>query len=222
MSYEIYWDWYGRIAKTSFRTGVRVAVPPLLEPVTVAEAAMHSGIDAYGSPPEFPQENLIASMISAARDICERYLGRSLCPQVLQFSAHCFPDSDYIELPFGPVRGIESVVYNDGTGDVLMGTSEYVADIDIDPARIYTVYGTSWPAITPRPGGLKIRYASGYTIGTDSPNELPLPPSLRAAILLTFGHLYENRETTSAVKLEEIPQGAVYLMQPYKLRLGMA
>ena len=225
MNYETsFWTWYGQQIRQELKWGVRVVAPPTVEPVTLAEAALHSGIDTWGSPAEYPDQALIEAMIKASRDMCERYLGRSLAPQTVMWSGHNFPATEFIELPFGPVLGIESITYNDGTGDVMLGTSSYLLDNEIEPACVYTLNGAAWPTISPRPGGVRIRYVAGYTIDGDSPNEWPLPPSLRSAILLTFGHLYENRETTRTEgnPVTEIPMGARYLMDPYRLRIGMA
>jgi hypothetical protein len=68
----------------------------------------------------------------------------------------------------------------------------------------------------------------GYTLASsyfgNSPDE-PLPASIKAAMLLMLGHLYENREATNMVSgtgVQELPIGVQALLIPYQLRTSMA
>jgi uncharacterized phiE125 gp8 family phage protein len=104
--------------------------------------------------------------------------------------------------------------------ETVIDPATYVVDSWVEPCVIAAV--STWPTLTPRAGQVRIRYVAGYTLPGDSPQEYPLPYSLRAAILLVLGHMYENRENTTALDLETLPLGAHQLMDPYRLRLGMA
>lgn len=42
-----------------------------------------------------------------------------------------------------------------------------------------------------------------------------------AAILLILGHLYENREAVTNVTLSSAPLGALNLLQPYRVGMGV-
>ena len=44
-------------------------------------------------------------------------------------------------------------------------------------------------------------------------------PSIEAAILLILGHLYENREDISVVSVSELPKGAIWNLNPYRIQL---
>jgi hypothetical protein len=44
---------------------------------------------------------------------------------------------------------------------------------------------------------------------------------VRAAILLTCGHLFQNREDTVAVQSFDLPLGSRSLLQPYRIGLGV-
>lgn len=46
-------------------------------------------------------------------------------------------------------------------------------------------------------------------------------PSIEAAILLILGHLYENREDVSITQLSELPKGAIWNLNPYRINLGV-
>jgi hypothetical protein len=68
----------------------------------------------------------------------------------------------------------------------------------------------------------------GYSLADsyygNSPDE-PLPASIKAAILLMLGHLYENREATimpPSASMSELPLGVQSLLTPYQLRTSMA
>ncbi|SIQ99977.1 head-tail connector protein [Pseudacidovorax sp. RU35E] len=47
-----------------------------------------------------------------------------------------------------------------------------------------------------------------------------LNDSIRAAVLLTLGHLFEHREDVAAA-LQELPKGARSLLWPYRIGLGV-
>jgi uncharacterized phiE125 gp8 family phage protein len=226
------------------RYGVRVVVRPTVEQLTLEECRLHLRLDALGSPAEHPDDAWITSMIPTAREYCENYMGRSLAPQTLELSMRQFPGSvnayldplwasvDFapglIELRGGPVAGIESVIYIDGTGTPqIADPSTYGVDVIAEPALIFPAYGTSWPTTQFFPNSVRIRYQAGYDAPGDSPNERPLPYSIRAAMLLMLGHFYNNRENTQAgaggsTLIHEIPFGAQALMDPYVLDKGFA
>ncbi|WP_313818728.1 head-tail connector protein [Cupriavidus sp.] len=47
-------------------------------------------------------------------------------------------------------------------------------------------------------------------------------PEIQAAVLLTVGHLYMNREDTIVgATVAELPRGALDLLQPYRVGLGV-
>jgi hypothetical protein len=46
-------------------------------------------------------------------------------------------------------------------------------------------------------------------------------PSIEAAVLLILGSLYENREDETSIAINELPKGALWLLDPYRLDLGV-
>jgi uncharacterized phiE125 gp8 family phage protein len=215
------------------RYGVKVITPPVGEQITLPEAKLHLRIDDdFSSPSSHPDDPLIESLIAAAREWCEFYAGRSLAPQTLELAADSFPRSGVVScapclpsnyeywalpLPMGPVVSVQTVTVS-GTA-----YSDYVLTTYAEPARLLPLAGGSWPTLTPSADAIKVRYVAGYDLPGASPNPNPLPKSIRAAMLLVLAHLYENREnTTLGPTLQEIPMGAQALLEPYRLRLGMA
>jgi Phage gp6-like head-tail connector protein len=60
-------------------------------------------------------------------------------------------------------------------------------------------------------------YASD--VGTDTTG-IVMNAAIRAACLLTFGHLYANREAVGQEQ-KELPLGVFHLLMPYRLEMGV-
>lgn len=212
------------------RAALRVVVPPTEEPVSVADAGAHLRLDAYGSPPEYPDEALLTTLIPAAREYVEGLSGLVLTPKTLEMTGRSFdslcrwPGDLGILLKTSPITGVESVRYVDGNGDEqTMTGSDWQLDSYAIVPTLFPAYGVStWPSSRDEPNAVRIRFTAGYAAVTGSPTAEVIPQSLRAAILLMLGHLYENREQTTGIKLEEIPLGIQALIEPYRLRLPFA
>lgn len=201
------------------------------EPITLAEARLHLRVDAYGSPPESDDDEWITAQIPAAREYCERELGRALAPRTLEVGTNAFPAvavdrtaGKAFTLPFGPVTSVTSVIYTDSDGvDQTLDSAGYALDPYATPSRVVLTYGSTWPAARASLNSVRIRYVTGYVDAVESPLRPILPRQARAAILLMLGHLYENREATGTDKLLELPLGVMSLLElvPGRERLGM-
>lgn len=65
-------------------------------------------------------------------------------------------------------------------------------------------------------------YAEGAALPADDPNGLVMPASVKAAILLTLGHLYGNREDVVIGTIAtDMPNGAQALLWPYRTDIGV-
>lgn len=221
------------------RFHVRIIVPPIEEPITLEEAAQHLRLDILGedSPPAaYPDEDLILEMISAAREYCEHYIGRSIAKQTLELRTSRFTST--IALPLGPVVSVTQVSYIDKDGNEIIlsdipvdspassppDLADYVLDNFSEPAVLRLPYGGSWPTdVRGDPDGVRIQYVVGYSLPTDSPIEgEPLPKSIKAAIKLYLGHLYENREATAENPPQELVLSLKALLDPYRQRSNFA
>jgi uncharacterized phiE125 gp8 family phage protein len=208
---------------------VIVISEPTNEQISLDQARLHLRLDSYGSPPEHADDQWILDSIPAAREWCETECGRAFAPQVLELVLPAFPirrydyGGDEIRLPMGPILGGISVSYRDSDGVLqVMDPSLYVADVASDIGYIYPLIGSCWPSVGRVPNAVRVRYTAGYTTEDESPNDAPLPRRLRSAMLLVLGHLYENREETTELKLENLPIGAKSLMDGLRLRMGFA
>lgn len=189
-------------------------VSPTVEPISMATARLHLRLDTSGSPPSHPDDSLVSSLITAVRQNAEDYTGLKIASGTYEVRADSFKDFN-IELQTWPVTAISSVSYVDMNDDVqTLASSEYTLDTYARPARLKAT--TTFPAAKE----VTIRFIAGFTDG-QSPNPYPMPISLESAMLLMLGHLYDNREAVSLDQSYERPLGATYLMNPYRISLGL-
>lgn len=206
--------------------GYRV-ITVLAEPITLAQAWRHLRIDVMGSPAEGPDDEWLTEIgIPAARDWCESYLGMAVAPQIIEAATNSFPYGA-IPLAYGPVRAIDSIVYEQDDGAHEMDDDDYALNVYTSPNQVGTSIGAAWPAAVNYANSVRVRYFAGYGDFGGSPIEtIPLPAGIRAAMLLTLGHLYENRESVvvnaGALVGLEVPNGAKALLERYRIRLSTA
>jgi uncharacterized phiE125 gp8 family phage protein len=206
----------------------RVIVRPTVEPVSLAEARLHLRLDVYDSPAMHPDDDLVTAQISAAREVAEKFIGRAIAVQTLEIGLDEFPGGtvgscrraqEPIALP--GLLSLLSVTYVDGTGSHSL--TSYQLDQFTSPPCLRPAAGEDWPIVSEdTANAVRVRYLAGYTALGDSPDTDPLPSPVQSAILLILGHLYENREDTAPITIEEIPMGAKWLLRPYRLESALA
>ena len=103
-----------------------------------------------------------------------------------------FPGRGAFQLPRSPLITLDSIKYDDEDGiEQTLGASVYGVDsVGEMPARIWLKGGESWPTTYPDAlETVRVLFTAGYgTAGAD------VPASIRAALLLLLGNLFENRE----------------------------
>jgi uncharacterized phiE125 gp8 family phage protein len=193
----------------------KVIEGPEAEPITTAEARVHLEAQAYEDSDVDPLDDaMIEAMLAAARESCEDFLGLSLATKTLEVALDTFPDDgEAVDLPFGPVREIQSVNWGDDSGQEL-DLADFVLDNYRFPNQLRTTATSGWTAVTSYPNVIKVRYLAGY--GVDSDGGEALPKVLRQAILVELTNLYENRGDAP------LSSAAEALMRPRRVRLGMA
>lgn len=142
--------------------GSVVTVPPVIEPVTVAEIREFMGIGNTG---DVTRDPVIKYRIKAARLWCEAYTNRYFMQQTLtlhqsQF-CECACDCNDCAIPLKlPVQSIVSVKYLDANGvDTTLANTEYAADAI--NACLVPAYGKSWPVARNQPSSVRIEYLVG-------------------------------------------------------------
>lgn len=189
--------------------GYKLKTGPSVEPVSSTEAKLHLKIDS-----DTTDDTLIAALITAARETAENYTGRALINQIWELAINEFPDDDFIELPPSPLSSITSLIYQDADGVNTTASSStlYEPDLYSVPGRLCLRYGQAWPTARDIQNSITVTYVSGYGSAGSS-----VPGAIKAAILLIIGHLYENREAVDLNNLEELPMGAKFLLEPYRV-----
>lgn len=209
-------------------SGVKVIAPPTEEPLTIEECRAHLEAPIYGdSDVDAIDDEMILGWLGAAREHCEGFLGLSLSQRVLELALDRFPSSckdgtTGIDLPFGPVIEVREVIVSDPSSDSSpsdLASTDYMLDDYSSPPRLYPAAGLSWPAVQGT-NAIKVRYLAGY--GVDSDGGTELPRVFRAAILLTLGDLYCNREDSTEKAMTSLPNGVEALLRPHRVLLGMA
>lgn len=177
------------------------------EVITLAQARSHLNLTATGSPPtHFDDDYIEDFLIPTAREAVEQYIGRAVVLQTVKYTMTGWQD---IYLPFCTLAEIESVKYDDTNGDEqTLAASGYwfTADGKLIMREL--------PGLDDAPDNVRITYTTGYDLEASPPDLLP--NSLKQAMFLLIGHLYENRESTNPMEVKELPLGFYSLLTPYR------
>lgn len=192
-----------------FKVMRKVITAPTTEPISTTEAKLYLKVD------DSTDDTLIASLIKAVRQACEKYTGRQLITATLEANLDEFPDKseDYtFELYGCPVSKINSIKYYDSS-DVLqtLSTSVYLADYVSEPSRVSLAIGQSWPDVSGRINAVVINYECGYGSASS------VPDAIKAGLYLHLGHLYENRQDVTKEAVNELPFGSKSLYDFYRV-----
>lgn len=178
--------------------GVKV-ITAATQQILTADLRAHCRIDGTD------EDALLVGFLAAAVAHAEHYTGRSIGSQTLELALDEFPAGP-IELPQGPVTSITSIKYIDESEveQTLSSTLYTLDDYSIKCWAIPAV-DTEWPDTLACANAVKVRYVAGT-----------LPAAVKSALLLTVGHLYENRESTSPTEVFELPLGVKSLLDTVK------
>lgn len=193
--------------------------PWLVEPISLADARLHLKLDTSGSPASHPDDDLVRALIQAAREWCEAFTRRAFVQRTVRLNLDGFPvDGDEIELWSPPVASVTGITYLDENGaSQTLAASVYTADLDAWPPRISLKLDQTWPATADLPQAVKVTYLAGYSPATSPADyRANVPASVKAAMKLIIGDLYQNREAKAAMQLYENP-AAKALLAPLKV-----
>ncbi|HZP33964.1 MAG TPA: head-tail connector protein [Candidatus Acidoferrales bacterium] len=77
---------------------------------------------------------------------------------------------------------------------------DFLYDPDSEPPRIFPLAGQQWPPVLYVPNAVQIHFTAGYGAAADA-----VPALAKLSILHMIANWYENRESTSAASLKDIP-----------------
>lgn len=187
------------------------------EPVTLAEAKLHLRVDVTDD------DVLIGAMISAARDLVERYTSRTLIYTAYRMTMDMWtwdielPRSPAVEAAANLITGIAyatpRIRYWDN--DYVQQTITYADDdfellLDNNPPLLVLPPSTIWPITAPlQRGAIEIDWIAGYAAGSTG-----IPQLLRLAIMMLVAHWYEHREAVGSFG-SEVPLAVDSVLRLY-------
>lgn len=190
------------------------------EPITLDVARLHLRLDTEGSPQAHPDDALVEALIVAAREAAESYTGLAIAYQSYTLALDEFPDAAIV-LGKWPINAISSITYKDANNATqTVSSADYFLDNYARPGEVALQPTKSWPATAAVANAVVVTFTAGFTDAL-SPDPYPLPKSLKQALLLTIGHLYDHREAVSATEKYEMPMGVISLMTPHRISMGL-
>lgn len=196
---------------------IKVLARGTSEPITLAEAKLHLRVDLSDD------DALITAMISAAREMIERYTGRTLIYTAYRLTLDSWPYD--IELPRSPaveaaadlVTGIAyatpRIRYYDGDGNqqtMTYAASDFDILLDNNPPMLVLTPSGTWPTTySLQRGAIEIDWIAGY--GASSTG---IPQLLRLAIMMLVAHWYEHREAVGSFG-SEVPLAVDSVLRLY-------
>lgn len=174
------------------RRALERTLMPISEPLTLAETKLYLRVDGN------EEDNLIADLISAARDAAEKYLRASLVEQQWKISFDDYAP-DTVLLAYGPVVSVESVTVIDRDGNAQTYSSGlYSLNAGKDALRFDTMLYSH---------RIEIVYNTGY----GNPSDIPTP--IRYGMLAHIAAMHEQRGETV---LAAMPKHSIALYAPFR------
>jgi uncharacterized phiE125 gp8 family phage protein len=174
---------------------------PAVEPVSLSEMKAHLRLDHDG------EDDLVAGLVTAARQMVETAARRVLISQSWRVMLHAFPQSRFAPLPVSPVIAVDAVRVFDADGIATdLAPDGFETDSLSDPPRV-------WFVETPSPGrarhGIAIDVRAGF-----GPAPHDVPATLRLAIKIVVARWFENRG--DVVSERALPFEALALIAPFQ------
>lgn len=175
------------------------------EPVSLDDARLHLRADPGDEDP------LIRSLITAARQMCEGQLGRTLITTTWELVTDQFDPA--LRLDWPRVQDVEFLAYMDAGEQRTLDPLDYRLDNGNDASAAWLVpaRGRSWPRIDPDVNAVRVRYRAGYGDTAAS-----VPQAIRQWILLHVAAMYEQREAVAPKDMRSLPFLAG-LLDPYRV-----
>lgn len=194
---------------------LRPTIPPIVEPVTLAEARLACKMSADDT----ALDSRLVGYIAAARGMAEQQTGLRLLPQTWEHYLDAWPSDDRIELPQLPVRSITSVKYT-STAGVLTTVSSGAYRLDTRELRavLQPIYGGAWPTDvrSDDEGVIVITYVCGLVA---SANDMAnVAPGIREWMLAHVVSMNDLGAAVSAEKHEALPYLSG-LLDPWRVYL---
>jgi uncharacterized phiE125 gp8 family phage protein len=185
----------------------QLITPPAVLPVTISDAKIHERI----SIDDVANDASIESMLYTATRLAEEYTNRAFITQTWKYVTTRL--TEYIELPRPRLQSVTSITMTDiNDTTTTIDPTRYFINSVYEPGRVFFKPGApfnlpaNWLWGLCYGGWITVTYVVGYG---DNGDDVPAP--IKEAILQTFGHLYENRES------QDMPCGAKQILDPFRV-----
>lgn len=179
--------------------------PPVLEPVTLAEAKAQLKIEHAAD------DELIAALIVAARVHLESTSRRVFVSQGWRIYRDLWPSDGIIRLSIAPLLSVDRVTLYRADGSPRdLAATEYLADLIGAPSRLI-LKATASDALR-EINGLEIEVTAGYGL-----SGLDVPHPIRQALMMLVTRWYEGRDGLGAALVSDIPDAVEALIAPYRV-----
>lgn len=162
-----------------------LVVPPVIEPLTLADAKLRAGLDwATGD----PRDALMTGFIRAARERVERDTGYALLTQTRDVFVDWLPDRFELPMFSRPLQSVASITsWDPEDAPHVLDADAYV--VDVSAQRIARAAGASWPVDLRdiRPWAIRV------VVGWETPAEIP-PLLVHAVGVLTAHYATVGRD----------------------------
>ena len=157
------------------------------------------------------------TLIDSATVYVEQYLCRKLITQTWYAYFDKWPDTDYIEIPYGDLQSVTAVKYTDtDEAQSTFSSADYIVDTDSVPGRVVLKYGETWPTVTLSPSNpIEIEFVTGYG---DDPTDIPAGVLHAMKMLCAQHHEHrEPQEITNMINIHSLDFGTKTLLYPYRV-----
>ena len=186
----------------------KVLVANTTQLISTADAKLFLKVDVSDD------DDVINSIVKAATESAQEYTNRFFLSTTLEQYGTTF--ADIRNLFKSPVSEITVVKYYD-TDNVqqTLSTSVYQVTPAIEPSTLMLKVDQSYPDVADREDAVLVKYTVGYGTATTD-----VPFAIIQAVYLTIGHWYQNRQEVVVGRIAtEIPMGAKYLLDQYKVQV---
>lgn len=161
-----------------------------------------------------PDHALVASLITAARQHTEAFLGRALNTQTQTLTQDAFRDptkpnyTPTLRIPNPPTQSVTSITYTkyDQTAGTVTATT-YAADTSAEPAVVMLKDSQAWPTDARGEAAVTLTYVAGY-----GDNRSDVPQGIREAIKRMLALMYA-RECSDCTRDPTVRA----LLDPYRV-----
>ena len=177
---------------------------PASEPVSLAEAKAQ--LRLVGS----DDDQLVTSLITAARRVVEARTGLCLMAQEWLCLRDDWPEDGVVELPVSPLLAVEEIgVFGDDDTKAVIDPAHYFLDAASRPPRVVLRGSRLWPIPGRAVNGIGIKVLAGF-----GPLASSVPQPLRQAIELLVAHFFAQRGDEAG---ERLPLALPALLDPYRM-----